>query len=85
MRGDGAAKCCCELRGGLGNKGQNEFIYILVLCPCDAQLNKKYFDNIIKLNNKQKEKKKKLSYMEDVYYVCSSLAFFFKNKYYKIF
>ena len=31
-------------------------------------------------------KKKKLSYMEDVYYVSSSLAFFFfKNKYYKIF
>ena len=28
-----------------------KFIYILVLCLCDAQLNKKYFDNIIKLNN----------------------------------
>ena len=30
-------------------------------------------------------KKKKLSYMEDVYYISSSLIFFFKNKYYKIF
>ena len=28
------------------------FIYIRVLCPCDARLNKKYFDNIIKFNNK---------------------------------
>ena len=28
-------------------------------------------------------KKKKLSYMEDVYYVSSSLTFFFKNKYFK--
>ena len=27
-------------------------IYILVLCPCDARLNKKYFDNIIKFKNK---------------------------------
>ena len=36
-------------------KGFN-FIYTLVLCPCDAQLSKriiyKFFDNIIKFNNK---------------------------------
>ena len=29
---------------------------ILVLCPCDARLNKKYFDNIIKFNNKSNKK-----------------------------
>ena len=29
--------------------------------------------------------KKEKGYMEDLYYVSSSLAFFFKNKYYKIF
>ena len=28
------------------------YIYILVLCQCVAQLNKFFFDNIIKLNNK---------------------------------
>ena len=36
---------CGEVRGFC-------FIYILVLCPCIARLNKKYFDNINKLNNK---------------------------------
>ena len=36
---------CKEIRG-FG------FIYIIVLCSCDVRLNKKYFDNINKLNNK---------------------------------
>ena len=50
---------------------------------CDAWLSKKYFDNINKLNNKKNEKKN-VSYMEDVYYVSSSLVFFFVQKKYII-